>query len=456
MRIAMLLLLLALPAAAAELPPLKVSDNKRFLVAHDGTPFFWLADTGWELFHRLTLAEANGYFATRARQGYTVIQAVAVAEFDGHTTPNANGHLPFENLNPAKPVEAYWKHVDALVGAANARGLYVGFLPTWGRFWHDAKPNDALFTPQNAAAYGAWLGARYKSAKLVWILGGDRGVDTDAQKATIRAMAAGLKRGDGGAHLCTFHPNGGQGSAKTFHADDWLDFNMRQNGHAAEYTGRYDQTRLDYDRTPTKPVLDGEPIYEDHPVAFNAKQFGHSTAQDVRRAMYWDLFGGACGHTYGHHSVWQMWTPARVPINNPLLEWLPALEQPGGVQMQHGKNLLLSRPYLSRIPDDSFIVPGKVPTAVPGAGRYRFSATRDAGGSYAMVYVPTRRPFRLKLDALTGEKLRAWWYDPRTGEAKSAGDFAKGDREFLSPEPELDWVLVIDDAAKGFLAPGTR
>ena len=84
---------------------------------------------------------------------------------------------------------------------------------------------------------------------------------------------------------------------------------MRQNGHGKEFTGRYDQTRVDYDRKPTKPVLDGEPLYEDHPISFNAKQLGHSLAADVRRPLYWDLFNGAFGHTYGHHSVWQMWAP---------------------------------------------------------------------------------------------------------------------------------------------------
>ena len=89
-------------------------------------------------------------------------------------------------------------------------------------------------------------------------------------------MARGLRKGDGGAHLMTFHPPGGDGSSTWFHDDDWLDFNMRQNGHVAEFTGRYDQTRADYDRTPVKPVLDGEPIYEDHPVSFNAKKLGHS------------------------------------------------------------------------------------------------------------------------------------------------------------------------------------
>ena len=110
-------------------------------------------------------------------------------------------------------------------------------------------------------------------------------MDNDEQKAVIRAMARGLRKGDGGNHLLTLHPNGGSGSSKTFHDDDWLDFNMRQNGHVAEFTGRYDQTRVDYDRTPVKPVVDGEPIYEDHPVSFDAKKLGHSIAADVRRPL---------------------------------------------------------------------------------------------------------------------------------------------------------------------------
>ena len=139
-------------------------------------------------------------------------------------------------------------------------------------------------------------------------------------------MARGLREGDGGAHLITFHPRGGAGSAALFHNADWLDFNMRQNGHVAEFTGRYDQTKVDYDRQPTKPVIDGEPIYEDHPVNFRAQDFGHSNAADVRRPFYWDVFTGACGHTYGHHSIWQFWTPKRKPKNFPLMPWTVAMK----------------------------------------------------------------------------------------------------------------------------------
>ena len=446
------------------LPRLRVSDNHRFLVTAEGKPFFYLGDTAWELFHRLNREEAQLYLQNRADKGFTVIQAVALAEEDGLNTPNAYGHRPLVENDPARPdvkdgpANDYWDHVDFIVAEANRRGLYLGFLPTWGDKWNCGKgAGPEIFTPENAETYGAWLGARYRDAGLIWILGGDRRVETERHKEIIRAMARGLRRGDGGAHLITFHPRGGSGSAEIFHDEPWLDFNMRQNGHAAEFNPRYAATRADYDRTPVKPVLDGEPIYEDHPVSFKAADFGHSTASDVRRALYWDLFGGACGHTYGHHSVWQMWAPPREPKNNPLLPWREAIDQPGAAQMQHAKNLLLSRPYLTRIPDDSVIVEGVVKTAVPGAGRYRFVATRDSAGSYAMVYAPIGRAFAVRMEKIAGAKVKAWWFDPRTGAATAIGEFPNtGEREFTSPDKneDRDWVLVLDDAAKNFPPPG--
>ena len=447
----------------AAIPRLKVSDNHRFLVKEDGTPFFYLGDTAWELFHRLNREEADRYLENRAKKGFTVIQAVALAEIDGLNSPNAYGHRPLIDNDPTKPdvkdgaANDYWDQVDYIVDKANSLGLFIGFLPTWGDKWNKKSGAGGSFTPDSAATYGEWLGRRYKDKAIIWILGGDRPVQNDEHRAILRAMAGGLAKGDGGAHLKTFHPPGGNGSSTWWHNDDWLDFNMRQNGHGAEFTGGYFKTREDYDKTPVKPVLDGEPIYEDHPVSFDAKKFGHSTAADVRRPLYWDLFSGACGHTYGHHSVWQMWAPPRGPINNPLMPWFEAIDQPGAGQMQHGKNLLLSRPFLTRIPDDSVIVTDRVPTSVPGAGRYRFVATRDESGSYAMVYAPISRKFKVRMDKITGATVKAWWFNPRTGEATAIGAFPNsGEREFLPPDAgeQLDWVLVLDDTKKNFSVPG--
>jgi hypothetical protein len=125
--------------------------------------------------------------------------------------------------------------------------------------------------------------------------------------------------------------------------------------------------------------------------------------------------------------------------------------------MQHGRALMESRPFLTRIPDDSIIASNRVPTSIPGAGRYRFVATRDESGSYAMVYVPVGRKFSVNMDKISGARVKAWWFNPRDGSAKEIGVFDnKGVREFTPPDPGemIDWVLVLDDDARNFPPPG--
>ena len=439
-------------------PRLKVSENRRFLVTEEGKPFFYLGDTAWELFHRLSREETVRYLDDRAAKGFTVIQAVVLAELDGLHTPNAYGQTPLIDDDPARPNDEYFRHVDWVVEEANRRGLFLGMLPTWGDKWNKKwGVGPEIFTPENAGPYGEWLGRRYKDAGIIWILGGDRPVENDRHKAIIRNMALGLRKGDGGTHLITFHPAGGQTSADPFGAEEWLDFNMNQNGHEAHYAPRYAATRKVYDREPTKPVLDGEPLYEDHPIAFKAQENGYSIAADVRRPLYWDLFSGAFGHTYGNHAVWQMYDRDREPINGPLMPWHEAIHAPGSGQMQFARRLIESRPFLTRIPDDSVVPPGEPATALPGAGTRRYVATRDREGRYAMVYVPVGRPFNVRMDVIARGPVRAWWYSPRDGASVLIGDLPNsGLRSFYPPHlgEAFDWVLVLDDAAQGYPPPG--
>lgn len=442
------------------LPRLRVSENRRFLVTEGGNPFFWLGDTAWELFHRLNRDETRHYLRHRATQGFTVVQAVILAELDGLGIPNREGHTPLVDNDPTRPNEAYFDHIDWVLTEAAAQGIYIALVPTWGDKWNRGKGiGPEIFSPENAALFGEWVGRRFRGRNVVWLLGGDRLVETDRHKTIIEAMARGLRAGDQGHALMTFHPYGGRSSAEWFHDEDWLDFNMRQNGHGIQFAQGYTLTRRDYDRTPTKPVIDGEPAYEDHAISFNAAELGHATATDVRRLLYWNLFSGAFGHTYGHHSVWQMAGPAWKPVNAPLMTWREALDQAGARQMQYGRRLMESRPFLSRIPDDDLIVPGEAPTAMPGAGRYRFVATRDLHGSYAMIYAPVERKFRVRMNAIAGTQVIAWWFNPRNGRATSAGEYSnRGEAEFTPPSDGegLDWVLVLDDVARGFPPPGAR
>ncbi|MBM3839504.1 MAG: DUF4038 domain-containing protein [Verrucomicrobia bacterium] len=429
--------------AGAAAPQLKVSPNKRYLVKEDGSPFFYLGDTAWELFHRLKREEADFYLSNRVAKGFNVIQAVVLAEFDGLTVPNAYGHLPLQNNDPAKPVEAYFKEVDYVVDKAERLGLYIGMLPTWGDKWNKKwGVGPEIFTPANAEAYGRFLGRRYRDKPVIWILGGDRNPENDLHLAIIRAMAKGLKKGDGGKHLITFHPQGGGNSSKWFHSDDWLDFNMFQSGHAAANIANYSLTSTNYNLTPIKPTLDGEPRYEDHPINWKPAN-GWFDDWDVRQAAYWSLLAGACGHTYGNHDIWQFWQSDRKPISSARTEWRKAIDHPGAFQVGLARKLFESRAYQKLVPDQSLL------TSEAGEGAEHIRAAGASDRSFGFVYSPMGKPFTVNVGKFTGSRIKAQWFNPRDGAWKSDGEFPTlGARQFTPPSTGRgnDWVLVLDGA----------
>jgi hypothetical protein len=426
---------------------ISISDNQRYLL-RNGKPFFWLGDTAWELFHRLNKEQADQYLQHRASQGFTVIQAVVLAEFDGLHTPNANGDLPLKRDDPSKPDEAYFKHVDYIIDRADSYGLVIGLLPTWGdKVWKSTwGKGPEIFTAKNAKAYGKWLAQRYRNRKnIVWILGGDRNPQNEQQVAIWRQMAAGILEGAGKKNkpVITFHPQPHpQGSAAWFHKDSWLSFNMFQNGHCRN-TPVYDRIQTAYNMTPVKPVLDGEPLYEDHPVCFNAADLGTSSAYDVRKYAYLDLFAGAFGHTYGCHDIWQFYSPYLEAVNGPHVYWQQAMDLPGAGQMKHVRKLMEANPMTERVPDQSLITENNL---TPDE---RIQATR--GRDYAYVYTAAGKPFTVHLGKINGTTLSAGWYDPRTGKYEAAGTTEnKGDKLFTPPSGGYgkDWVLVLQDSSR--------
>jgi hypothetical protein len=443
------------------LPRIQVHLDARFLMTATGMPFFWLADTAWELFHRLTRDEARRYLANRAQKSFTVIQAVILAEFDGLRAPTPDGLLPLEDGDPTRPNEAYFAHVDEVIRMAAGYGLYIGLLPTWGDkvtpMW-GAGP--AVFDEENARVYGEFLGRRYaEDTNIIWILGGDRPAVHVGQdwRPLWRAMAAGIKEGAGGQPLITYHPPGGlhRSTSVHLHEEEWLDFNMIQSGHGGGHdVPVWEAIARDYALAPTRPTVDAEPNYEDHPVSpwpsWDPAN-GYFLDDDVRRQSYRSVFAGGCGVTYGHHSIWQFCSTRYTPVNHPNRYWWEAMDRPGAAQMVHLRQLMESRPYFSRIPDDSLI------RSENGAGGEHLTATRDRDGRYAMVYFPDAvRSATIDLSQISGP-LKAWWYDTHTGLSQQIGEFPNaGEQRFTTPLEWHDWVLVLDDRSAGFAAPGLR
>ena len=434
---------------------LRVAENGRYLEYEDGTPFFYLGDTAWELFHRLDREQADRYLTDRAQKGFTVIQAVVLFEMGGLDDPNPYGAAPLQDQDPTKPNEAYFQHVDHIVARAEELGLVVGMLPTWGRFWTRAPGTEpTIFTVESARVYGRFVGERYRDRSLIWILGGDRNIECEEERAVIEAMAQGLREGDGGAHLITYHPRGPGRSSDYLHHAPWLDFNMIQSSHGAHDHDNGLFVAHDYALQPPKPTLDGEPRYETLAVGFyfdGANRQDRFDAYDVRQAAYWALLAGACGHTYGNNSVWQMWSPGRKPAIWANIPWYEALDHPGAFQMGLVRRLFESRPFHKLVPDQGMIADG--PTGI-GA---RIRAARARDGTFALVYSPRGQRFTIDKEVIQASRVQEMWYDPRYGSVYPVHTSDNAGFQTFTPPTSgrgNDWMLILEDANAGMPLPG--
>jgi hypothetical protein len=267
-------------------------------------------------------------------------------------------------------------------------------------------------------------------------------------------MAKGIEDVLGREAFITYHPAGGSLSTTQYlHQQDWLDMNAFQSGHGSREADAWNWVTRDLAMQPTKPTLDMEPCYEDHPVnPWDGKwtrQRGYFNAYDVRARVYRGVFAGACGVTYGHHQIWQfmnkeLYEP--VNVGDTIIPWRTAARAEAANQMQYLKNLMLSRPYFSRIADQSLIVSDKGSTYTD-----LVQATRDEQGSYAMIYLPQNKQITVDLSKITGAKKTISWFDPRTGKTTKGGSAkGSGQQSFTPPAGGQDWVLIIDDASKKF------
>jgi hypothetical protein len=457
---------------AAQLPRITVHPGGHYLQTATERPFFWLGDTAWELIHHTTREECSYYLHTRSMQGFTVIQTVVLSEFQGITQPSALGEKPFLENDPKRPNGKYFDRVLEIVDEAASLGLYVGLLPTWGDKltapWGDGPRLFRSDNLEDARRFASYLANRLKDrTNVLWILGGDRPPVKKAKTAGLppdedwtpvwREIAKGLEVGLGSKPLIAYHPQGGPDSSSVYlHGEPWLSVNGMQSGHGGGHdVPVWEWIARDYAMTPAKPTLDLEPNYEDHP--FNPwpkwdPSTGYFRDLDVRKQVYRSVFAGGCGVTYGHHAIWSFAGKRNGVINFADRDWIDALQRPAGRQMVFLRELMESRPYFDRIPDQSLIA------GDAGTGAQHLQATRDEKGSYAFIYFPSNDwTATIALGKLRAKRLRAWWYDPRTGVGTLIGILdATPEHEFRSPPYGPDWVLVLEDADAGYAPPGLK
>ncbi len=437
-----LFLLLLIPSVlfGQSLPLLKLSDNKRYFVTEDEVPFLWLGGTAWELIHRLNREEIDTYLKDRKDKGFTIVQTVILAELDGLNTPNAYGNKPLLNNDPTRINEEYFEHVDYVLNKAEELGLYVGLLPTWGdKFNLKWGVGPVIFTPENAEICCHILAKRYLDQKnLVWILGGDRMPETEEQMEIVRAMAKGIRSIDQ-QHLITYHPSGSR-NARDSIDDNWLDFDMFQTGHDTRVKD-YDFVRKSWQLEPPKPIVNGEPRYENSPERFwEPGEHEWMDDADVRSAAYWSLLSGAAGFTYGCHDIWQMYEPDREPVNSARTGWKEAMQLSGARQIKYLNRLFTLLPWYELEYNPSLII-----SENPQDRGYIVSAINKKK-SFIIAYTPQGRPVDIDLSDFKSHSFKAVWYNPRSGEVLEIGQYKHDETITFTPWATgngSDFVLIL-------------
>jgi hypothetical protein len=397
--------------------PIKISENRRYFTDSEGVPVFWMGTTQWQLFREYTLEEARTILASCQARGFAFAQVMLMGVGDG-TQPNVYGDKPWIEDNPLTPNEAYFRHVDAVLQVAGEHEVVISMT-----LYHQRYRNH--ITVENGRAWARWLALRYRDvAHIIWSMTPEANYD---YVPILQEMAAGLREGDGGAHLITFKPDPAPYTSSFIHGEPWLDFNSMQTWRWSQLI--YPLIAIDYSLEPVKPVVMAEGAYE------AGTEYGFEvTPLWIRRQAYYSYLAGA-HHTYGHNDSWRV-----------LPTWKQALDAPGAVQLG-----LLKRTFLDRS-EWWYLVPDQTLFAGGGniSGEILNLAARHREGRWAILYLGSPASFTVRMDRLAaGNRIEAYWIDPRTGDRIPIGLFAPtGVEAFTAPAGWEDALLILEASAE--------
>jgi hypothetical protein len=447
-----LLCILAFAACLAQAKDgaFRADKSGHLLLDRKGNPFLWLGDTAWLLFQMTTREDADLYLRTRAKQGFTVVQAaLSMAEKrvtggKGVAFPNRYGAAAFTDKDTVAPLVTpgnrpghgseydYWDHAEYIVDTANRHGLVLALLPI---FIASSGDGYSCLTQATAEPYGKFLGQRFgKKPNVIWVLGGDNVPETAEKRDVWDRLARGIATGIAGrvdyeSVAMTYHISSGSSSSAWFHTTPWLDFNMLQTWSLWDRI--FSMVKADYERMPPRPVVMSEGAYENGP-QYPTRPIN---ALIIRRQAYLSYFAGG-GHTYGNTDVWNF-SSFRDEATE---DWKQALQSPGAASLTILRRFLDSLPWFDFVPDETVFPPGAA-----GEGGGRRAAMRSRDGSRVLVYLPDRRPITIRLPEHAGAgATEVSWFNPTTGKYVKAARIPAGDdRNFTPPEGFEDAVLIL-------------
>ena len=410
---------------------LKVSENRRYLVFGDGTPFLWNGDTAWAVPQRASLEEWETYLADRTAKHFTVVQVGPASEWAGER--DRQGQKPFTDKSCSQWNPAYWQAFESKVQRANESGLIVlmvGLMEPVSRYPESSK---------------ACLFARNIIARLF----GNFVIFSPSFDSAFMPLANEVGRAARDAtavHLITQHPGTPRNQPAPsfsihYYDESYLDIAAVQTGHNGGHLDWCAHHAIEwnlhlYRHEPHKPVINLEAMYD-------AKGTNAWRAFDARSLGWRSWLSGAMGYTYGAGDL-----PPKVPQGSGALwkwvtdpekydYWKKALQWESAFQMQYLHDFLSTIEWWRLEPAHELI------RNQPSEVTQRMVLAKTARGDLAVAYLPDNEPIEVDVSGFPAP-LTARWFDPVHGRYIAIdGRVEKTGRHRFTPPGQQDWVLLL-------------
>lgn len=407
---------------------IRVSDDKRYLMHADGTPFIWIGDTGWNATYNSTMEEWKTYVDTRAAQRFTVIQ-VSPRGFGSRSTASAKPDVSFKPDGTPDP--AFWKDLEDKIHYANEQGILI-LLVGVGSAWRDTmamNPRNQKLESYIAGRMASLIVAISPSFDQLFADDLDR-MAMELQKLTT--------------HLVTQHPGTNRSANITYRSSNSVDFSGLQSGHqGGDLTKVYSAARqwtLDlWGGAPVKPVILLESMYDAH---------GNNNAtnwreKDSRKPGWIAWMSGAKGFTYGsgdvppkvnggHGAVW-MFNKDTTTYDC----WQKAIEWESAWQMTNMRDFFEAFDWWNLAPSPEYV------RNQENADTLQMLSASTPDLSTLVVYLPDNPKVVLDLTNFLGT-YSCVWFNPQTGRYSQSARLNTGPNKiFVKPEGWDDAVLKI-------------
>lgn len=410
---------------------LKPSQNRRYFVHADGTPFLWMSEDhafmdgeAWDQSNRPgTTSQFKHMADTRWKQGFTVYQSVVWTRKGWE--------------KPGVPKLEYYRDLDRkfayLADLGFVHSTAVGYHKDLG----DGVPAPAELQAMKLAT--RYVQARYGAYPLAFYTCGEFNIPAGEKVDPKRVGKENLYVRDWWAQIATtFHAENAYGHPQSINfwqpLGDWFKDEPFMTFWCLQAYSLRDHKyyRYFYDLAPTRPIID----------PFSGMDRGRPRSQEAQRGIaYVVMQSGGAGWGFLVEGIWN--NCYTKDSGNSVdtwggTPWFTTIEWQGATYMTHAVQFYKSLKWWEMIPRNGETEWAKLDDDL------RSPITADGKGT-VIVYFYGRGGGTLGKSAVTGGQV-ARWYDPRTGTYRDIGAVAPAaDGTWTIPgRPDgKDWVLLV-------------